>query len=478
MICRMNASDSQINREIKVIITDTYPYYCLKNKPLLNSIFIMFHCLKNKLLLLGFLCLNACEGLLHLPFETKISDQKIKIGYLHAPSPRVLTFASLEKDLTFHFAQDMNLQLEWVPFKSATDLMADLKQGRLQIGMGRLNTNWSLETQGLLLGPVVEETSLKQICPAFAAGTNSASANYILKKDGTPATLKALHAKIANIRVMDQISSAELFKKAFRNNSSCVILEKRQADSFVVDFKVTQKNQTVLDSIPVGFLISGKNPELQKAFQFWFQKYLRHQRLIQLKELHFDFSRNLDPFERLAFYKKTSEDLKKLKPSFLKMETEFQLPWQLIAAVSYQESHWDENAVSPTGVLGFMMLTRQTANFLGIKDRSSLEQSLWGGSKYLQQLIREQPRFLTSRNQLVLALTSYNIGRGHLQDAQKLAIKKGVSPYSWKDLQEILPLLSQAAYFEDLQYGQARGREPIAFVKRVMGYYELLINQI
>src|SRR3546814_19979829 len=45
------------------------------------------------------------------------------------------------------------------------------------------------------------------------------------------------------------------------------------------------------------------------------------------------------------------------------------LDWRLLAAIGYQESHWDANAVSPTGVRGIMMLTNDTASFLKVNDR-------------------------------------------------------------------------------------------------------------
>ena len=35
--------------------------------------------------------------------------------------------------------------------------------------------------------------------------------------------------------------------------------------------------------------------------------------------------------------------------------------WRVIAAIGYQESHWDPAAISPTGVRGIMMLTTDTA---------------------------------------------------------------------------------------------------------------------
>ncbi len=58
------------------------------------------------------------------------------------------------------------------------------------------------------------------------------------------------------------------------------------------------------------------------------------------------------------------------------------MDWRLLAAIGYQESHWRPNAVSPTGVRGLMMLTRNTANHIGINNRLDAEESIQGGAQY------------------------------------------------------------------------------------------------
>lgn len=56
------------------------------------------------------------------------------------------------------------------------------------------------------------------------------------------------------------------------------------------------------------------------------------------------------------------------------------MDWRLLAAIGYQESHWRPNAVSPTGVRGLMMLTRTTADYIGINNRLDAEESIEGGA--------------------------------------------------------------------------------------------------
>ena len=57
---------------------------------------------------------------------------------------------------------------------------------------------------------------------------------------------------------------------------------------------------------------------------------------------------------------------------------------RLLAAIGYQESHWNPRAVSPTGVRGVMMLTADTAKQLGVSNRRDPRESILGGARYLR----------------------------------------------------------------------------------------------
>lgn len=147
--------------------------------------------------------------------------------------------------------------------------------------------------------------------------------------------------------------------------------------------------------------------------------------------------------------------------------------WRLIAAMIYQESHFDPNAVSFTGVKGLMQLTNKTAEELGIKNRSDPEQSIMGGVRYLARLYQS---FKDAKNpdRMLITIASYNVGRGHILDAQELAKKKGLDPNSWAALQEVLPLLRYKTYYMKARYGYCRGTEPVRYVNRIITYYDIL----
>jgi len=152
----------------------------------------------------------------------------------------------------------------------------------------------------------------------------------------------------------------------------------------------------------------------------------------------------------------------------------YELDWRLLAALAYQESHWDPKSVSFTGVRGFMMLTRTTAAALGIDNRADLHASIDGGARYLRELLDRLPARIEEPDRTWFALAAYNVGRGHLEDARILTERRGGDPDKWADVRQRLPLLADPQWYPRTRYGFARGHEPVRFVDRVRVYYEVL----
>lgn len=150
------------------------------------------------------------------------------------------------------------------------------------------------------------------------------------------------------------------------------------------------------------------------------------------------------------------------------------LNWQLLAAVSYQESHWDPEARSHTGVRGLMMLTRTTAKELGVKDRLDPEQSMRGGAAYLKDLHQRLPQRIQEPDRTQLALAAYNTGMGHLEDARILTQRYGGNPDKWQDVEKHLPLLAKRKYYRTVKHGYARGWEPVHYVNNIFRFRDII----
>jgi membrane-bound lytic murein transglycosylase F len=151
------------------------------------------------------------------------------------------------------------------------------------------------------------------------------------------------------------------------------------------------------------------------------------------------------------------------------------IEWRLLAAVAYQESQWDPQATSETGVRGLMQLTEDTARHLGVTDRLDPRAATLAAARYLADLKAKLPERIQEPDRTWLALAAFNIGLGHLEDARVLAQKQGLNPDLWADVKKTLPLLAQPEYYEQVRLGYARGGMPVAFVDKVRAYYDVLL---
>ncbi|WP_027967699.1 membrane-bound lytic murein transglycosylase MltF [Halomonas halocynthiae] len=162
------------------------------------------------------------------------------------------------------------------------------------------------------------------------------------------------------------------------------------------------------------------------------------------------------------------------KELFQEAAKNYGFDWKLLAAAGYQESHWQPDATSPTGVRGLMMLTLPTASDLGVENRLDPAQSIDGGARYLRDIKQRLPESITGIDRLYMALAAYNVGLGHLYDARNLTEERGGNPDLWADVSETLPLLQHREWFEKTRYGYARGEEPVIYVRNIRRYYEIL----
>jgi membrane-bound lytic murein transglycosylase F len=168
--------------------------------------------------------------------------------------------------------------------------------------------------------------------------------------------------------------------------------------------------------------------------------------------------------------------LPKLREDFIAAQSISGIDWRLIAAVAYHESQWEAEATSPTGVRGIMMLTEETADRLGVKNRLDPRESILAGARYINLLKDLQPDGVREPDRTWLALAAYNIGPGSFNAARTLAKQLGADPTAWYEMKRILPLLAKPQYYQRLKSGRARGGEAVILVENIRAYYDILVR--
>jgi soluble lytic murein transglycosylase-like protein len=148
------------------------------------------------------------------------------------------------------------------------------------------------------------------------------------------------------------------------------------------------------------------------------------------------------------------------------------LDWRLLAALIFEESRFDADAVSPAGAYGLMQVRPIAAAAVGSTKFVAPAHNIETGARYLRQLGDLFAR-ARGRDHLALVLAAYNAGPGHVRDAQALARRFGYDPLHWSGAMErILPLLEYPVVYAQLPKGFARGRTTVAYVNRVLARYD------
>jgi membrane-bound lytic murein transglycosylase F len=196
--------------------------------------------------------------------------------------------------------------------------------------------------------------------------------------------------------------------------------------------------------------------------------------LARVHDRYYGHTKKYDYVGTRNFIRHYQSRLPRYRPMFEAAGAESGIDWRLLAAIGYQESHWRANAVSPTGVRGIMMLTQDTADYLGLEDREDPETSIFGGARYYRLQTDRVADSVDEPDRTWMALAAYNVGFNHLKDARLITQWQGGDPNSWIDVSDALPLLSQKKWYTQVPYGYARGWEPVLYVNNIRAYYNIL----
>jgi membrane-bound lytic murein transglycosylase F len=196
--------------------------------------------------------------------------------------------------------------------------------------------------------------------------------------------------------------------------------------------------------------------------------------LAQVNDRYFGHTEKFDYVGTRAFIRHFDNRLPRYRTMFEESGEASDTDWRLLAAIGYQESHWRSHAVSPTGVRGIMMLTQATADYLDIDDRMDPESSIFGGAEFFARQVERLPDSVEEPDRTWMALAAYNVGFYHVKDARQIVEWQGGDPDAWIDVSKALPLLAQRKWYSRLQYGYARGWEPVLYVNNIRRYYNIL----
>jgi membrane-bound lytic murein transglycosylase F len=225
----------------------------------------------------------------------------------------------------------------------------------------------------------------------------------------------------------------------------------------------------------IAWAIPKGDESLRESVAAYFAEIEATGKLQRILDRYYFASSEFDYVSSRAFVRHVNTRLPRYRDYFVEAERATGIDWRLLAAIAYQESHWDPNAVSPTGVRGMMMLTEHTAETMEVDDRHDPRSSILGGAHYFVRTRRKVPERIAEPDRSWLTVAAYNLGYGHVEDARILTQRQGGDPDRWNQVRQRLPLLSDKEWYERVQRGFAPGQIAVSYVDNVRRYYEILM---
>ena len=414
------------------------------------------------------------------PETLTVLTRNIPTAYYHGPDGEM----GFEYDLARAFADELGLELEIKVVDSISEILAAIDENRADIAAGGLTRTPERE-KDFIFGPdylTIQQELVYRKNSSHPKDIEDLK-NFelvILARSSYEERLRELRRKWPELKwqTSDDYSTDQLLEKVWLKELSCTIADsnilaanRRYYPELKIAFPVSEKQF-------LAWPLNSKHRKLQKKLCQWFEKFKREGHFMALKERYYGHVEIFDYVDIKIFSRRIKTLLPTYQPLFEKYGKDFGIPWTLLAAKAYQESHWNPLATSSTGVRGIMMLTQITADQLGVQDRLSAEESIKGGAHYFRQLLDRVPDSFPENDRRNVAMAAYNVGMGHIYDARQLARLLDKNPDRWSTLKETLPLLSQKKYYQKLKHGYARGREPVRYVERINNYHNILEKKL
>ena len=418
------------------------------------------------------------------PFDR--TDELVVLVH-NGPATRFLgadgQYAGIEQDLVELFAKETGLRVRFVERENYSDILPALRKHLAHFAAAGL-TATEERRKSFLFGP-----AYLSVHTVVAYNTENPRPRNIRDLIGKNVVTLAGSGSAEQLQVEALQVPMLKWQEATATDRMELLdrLANDEVDYVVTDSNIVELAQNFSPNIGRAFnlgepetlswaLPKDASPLLVERIKEFFAHINADGTLRQLLDRYYGHIQRLTQGDVAAFLERRLLVLPQYRSIFQEAQEVTGIDWRLLAALGFQESQWNPLATSPTGVRGLMMLTSETADRLGVSNRLDPRQNIIAAARYLKILRDTLPERITEPDRTWLALASYNVGYGHLEDARVLTQRHGLNADSWVDVKKTLPLLTRSDYYVTLKRGFARGGEAVVLTENIRNYYDILVR--
>lgn len=225
----------------------------------------------------------------------------------------------------------------------------------------------------------------------------------------------------------------------------------------------------------IAWVTRKKSKKLRSAVNKWIRAQRKESTYYVIYNKYFKNQRTFKRRIKSDYYSLKNSQISPYDALLKKYANKIGWDWRLLASQVYQESRFDPLAESWAGAEGLMQIMPATAKSLDIDDIKNPEESIRGGTSYIDLLHKRFSDIPDSLNRIIFTMAAYNCGYGHIRDAQLLAEENRLDRNIWSgQVEKMLLALSKPKNFNKpfIEYGYVRGQEPVNYIKQIFERYD------
>ena len=245
------------------------------------------------------------------------------------------------------------------------------------------------------------------------------------------------------------------------------------ARMFALKYKNINCQTTVGRECKKAWCFNKKCADLQQQFSVWYDSVANTKWYTQLRDKYY---RKNPYFNQAHLSLNTQYKVSDFDDIFREQAEILKWDWRLLAALVWNESHFNPLATSHQGAVGMMQLMPVTARKMGLTDDEIYDpkRNIEAGVRYLKRLDEMFSQIENRDERVKFILAGYNAGPGHVMDAMTVCEKYGFDPHRWEgNVKDFMLKLSEKPYYSDsvCVHGFYRSNHTIRYVDKVFGKY-------
>lgn len=278
------------------------------------------------------------------------------------------------------------------------------------------------------------------------------------------------------IRASGSVDSEKLIRLVAAGEIECTVADENMAQLNQTFYPNLDVKMAISDAQNIAWAVRPSSTQLLNELNQWILQPKTQRKIHYAHQKYFEAKKDQKQRVQSSFSSFSGDRISNFDKRIQLQSERISWDWKLLAAMIHQESRFNPEARSWAGAFGLMQMMPATAARFGIDSTQVAETNIDAGVSYIKYLDRMwEKRVSDPEERKKFVLASYNVGPGHVMDAQRIASYLNKDSSRWdNNVADCLLLKSQKAYFslEVVKHGYCRGEETFKYVSEVLNQYQ------